>query len=117
MVVLACRGNIVRAFIIGIPCLAVNLYVASAAAPILTKIARDMNFPVKTDGEISSLLDGGNPYRFWAVKIFEGNSIALVLIPVIFLLCLWLYRVTKKQLKAEEVAENEAASADIPLAK
>ncbi|MCP5654885.1 hypothetical protein NL311_20670, partial [Klebsiella pneumoniae] len=60
---------------------------------------------------------GGNPYRFWAVKIFEGNSIALVLIPVIFLLCLWLYRVTKKQLKAEEVAENEAASADIPLAK
>jgi PTS system galactitol-specific IIC component len=47
MVVLACRGNIVRAFIIGIPCLAVNLYVASAAAPILTKIARDMNFPSK----------------------------------------------------------------------
>ncbi|ELZ8052123.1 PTS sugar transporter subunit IIA [Salmonella enterica] len=117
MVVLACRGNIVRAFIIGIPCLAVNLYVASAAAPILTKIARDMNFPVKTGGEISSLLDGGNPYRFWAVKIFEGNTIALVLIPVIFLLCLWLYRVTKKQLKADEIAENEAASADIPLAK
>lgn len=117
MVVLACRGNIVRAFIIGIPCLAVNLYVASAAAPILTKIAKDMNFPVKTGGEISSLLDGGNPYRFWAVKIFEGNSIALVLIPVIFLLCLWLYCVTKKQLKAEEAAENEVTSADIPVAK
>ena len=118
MVVLACRGNIVRAFIIGIPCLAVNLYVASAAAPILTKIARDMNFPIKTDGEISSLLDGGNPYRFWAVKVFEGNGIALALIPVIFLLCLWLYRVTKKQLQAEEAAENtEVSTSDIPLAK
>ncbi|MBJ2574550.1 hypothetical protein JF999_25260, partial [Salmonella enterica subsp. enterica serovar Typhimurium] len=85
--------------------------------PILTKIARDMNFPVKTGGEISSLLDGGNPYRFWAVKIFEGNTIALVLIPVIFMLCLWIYRVTKKQLKADEIAENEAISTDIPVAK
>lgn len=95
-----------------------NLYVASAAAPILTKIARDMNFPIKTDGEISSLLDGGNPYRFWAVKVFEGNGIALALIPVIFLLCLWLYRVTKKQLQAEEAAENtEVSTSDIPLAK
>ncbi|OWF87058.1 PTS galactitol transporter subunit IIC [Yersinia intermedia] len=106
MVVLACRGNIVRAFIIGIPILAMNLYIASAAAPILTKIAKDMKFPINTDGEISSLLDGGNPYRYWAVRIFEGNFIALALIPVIFLICLWLYRVTKKQLHEEEVAEN-----------
>ncbi len=117
MVVLACRGNIVRAFIIGIPCLITNLYVASAAAPILTKIARDMNFPLQIDGEISSLLDGGNPYRFWAVKIFEGNTIALVLILVIFLLCLWLYRMTKKQLKAEEAAENKASSVYEPVTK
>ncbi|RPH29090.1 PTS galactitol transporter subunit IIC [Buttiauxella warmboldiae] len=106
MVVLACRGNIVRAFIIGIPILAMNLYIASAAAPILTKIAKDMKFPINTDGEISSLLDGGNPYRYWAVRVFEGNFIALALIPVIFLMCLWLYRVTKKQLHEEEVAEN-----------
>jgi len=115
---LACRGNIVRAFIIGIPCLAMNLYVASAAAPILTRIAKNMNFPLKTDGEISSLLDGGNPYRFWAVKVFEGNGIALALIPVILLLCLWLYRVTKKQLQADEAAENDDATvSDISVVK
>lgn len=108
MVVLACRGNIARAFIIGIPCLAMNLYVASAAAPILTKIAKGMNFPINTDGEISSLLDGGNPYRYWAVRVFEGNYLAIALIPVIFLLCMWLYRVTKKQLQDEEQAENSA---------
>ncbi len=117
MVVLACRGNIVRAFIIGIPCLAMNLYVASAAAPILTSIARSMNFPIKTDGEISSLLDGGNPYRFWAVKVFEGNYIALALIPVIFLVCMWLYRVTKKQLQAEEEAENMVEASESPAVK
>ncbi|STR65194.1 Uncharacterised protein [Klebsiella michiganensis] len=77
-----------------------------------------MNFPIKTDGEISSLLDGGNPYRFWAVKIFDGNGIALALIPIILLLCLWLYRVTKKQLLAEEAAENsETSASDIPVVK
>ncbi|HGM5490489.1 TPA: PTS galactitol transporter subunit IIC [Serratia fonticola] len=112
MVVLACRGNIARAFIIGIPCLAMNLYVASAAAPILTKIAKGMNFPINTDGEISSLLDGGNPYRYWAVRVFEGNYLAIALIPVIFLLCMWLYRVTKKQLQDEEQAENSANATD-----
>ena len=77
-----------------------------------------MNFPIKTDGEISSLLDGGNPYRFWAVKVFEGNGIALALIPVIFLLCLWLYRVTKKQLQADEAAENsQSTTTDVPVIK
>lgn len=96
MVVLACRGNIVRSFIIGIPCLIANLYVASSVAPIITNIAKSINFPVKTDGEFSSLLDGGNPYRFWAVKVFEGNYIALALIPIIFVTCLILYRHTKK---------------------
>lgn len=96
MVVLACRGNIVRSFIIGIPCLIANLYVASSVAPIITNIAKSINFPVKTDGEFSSLLDGGNPYRFWAVKVFEGNYIALALIPIIFVTCFILYRHTKK---------------------
>ena len=59
-----------------------------------TKIARDMNFPVKRTVGISSLRwTVVTRIVFWAVKIFEGNSIATVLIPVIFLLCLWLYRV------------------------
>lgn len=96
MVVLACRGNIVRSFIIGIPCLIANLYVASSVAPIITNIAKSINFPVKTDGEFSSLLDGGNPYRFWAVKVFEGNYVAIALIPIIFVTCFILYRHTKK---------------------
>jgi PTS system galactitol-specific IIC component len=83
MVVLACRGNIVRSFIIGIPCLALNLYVASWAAPVLTKVAKQVHFPVEGNNEISSLLDGGNPFRFWMVKIFEGDVVALGLIPAV----------------------------------
>lgn len=104
MVVLACRGNIIRAFIIGIPLLAMNLYVASAAAPILTKLAKSIHFPINTDGEISSLLDGGNPFRLWMVRIFEGNPLALMLIPVVVIVCLLLWRMTSKQ---QAVSEGE----------
>ncbi|QCR38113.1 PTS galactitol transporter subunit IIC [Nissabacter sp. SGAir0207] len=113
MVVLACKGNIARAFIIGIPCLAMNLYVASAAAPILTAVAKSIHFPMNTDSEISSLLDGGNPFRFWAVKVFEGNAIALILIPIVAITCLLLYRMTRKQLQQEEQEEIRAAQQSV----
>jgi galactitol PTS system EIIC component len=105
MVVLACRGNIVRSFIIGIPCLALNLYVASWAAPVLTKVAKQVHFPVEGNNEISSLLDGGNPFRFWMVKIFEGDVVALGLIPAVTFLLLVAYKLTQRQLKADDVAE------------
>jgi len=117
MVVLACRGNIARAFILGIPLLTVNLYVASAAAPILTSVAKSIHFPINTDSEISSLLDGGNPFRFWMVKIFEGNVIALGLIPVILITCLLLYRMTNRQLKREEMEENATAEQQVALTR
>ncbi len=106
MVVLACRGNIIRAFIIGIPLLAMNLYVASAAAPLLTKLAKSIHFPINTDGEISSLLDGGNPFRLWMVRIFEGNPLALMLIPVVVIVCLLLWRMTSKQQAVSESKEQ-----------
>ena len=102
MVVLACRGNIIRAFIIGIPCLALNLYIASWAAPVLTKAAKSVSFPIEGDSEISSLLDGGNPFRYWMVKVFEGDVFALGLIPVVAILCFIAYRITKQQLRDEE---------------
>ena len=101
MVVLACKGNVIRSFIIGIPILIGNLYVASAIAPVITRIAKEISFPIGTSGEISSLLDGGNPFRFWMVKIFEGNYIALVLIPVIVVIIMLLHRKTNKELKAD----------------
>lgn len=94
-----------------------NLYVASAAAPILTAVAKSIHFPMNTDSEISSLLDGGNPFRFWMVKIFEGNLIALGLIPVIFITCLLLYRMTTKQLQREAHEERAAAAQQAAMTK
>lgn len=117
MVVLACRGNIVRSFIIGIPCLALNLYIASWAAPVLTKVAKQVHFPVEGNNEISSLLDGGNPFRYWMVKIFEGDVVALGLIPVVGLLIYVCYQITKKQLKADEASEQSVEQQQVAESK
>lgn len=106
MVVLATKGNVIRSVIIGIPIIIGDLLVATAVAPLVTNIAKSINFqfPAGYTGEISSFLDGGNPFRFWILKIFEGNIIAIVLIPVIAGLLYWLFKTTNAKLKNN--AEN-----------
>jgi PTS system galactitol-specific IIC component len=106
MVVLATKGNVVRSFIIGIPIMIGDLLVATNVAPLVTNIAKSINFqlPAGYDGQISSFLDGGNPFRFWLLKIFQGNILALVMIPVIGLVIYALLKSTKKAVvKAESV--------------
>lgn len=105
MVVLATKGNVIRSIIIGIPIMIGDLLVATNIAPLVTSIAKSINFqfPEGYTGEISSFLDGGNPFRFWIYKIFTGNIIAIVLIPVIGGIVYWLYKVTKAKEKAENV--------------
>ena len=97
MIVLACKGNIFRAVIIAIPCLIGDLYIASAMAPIITKMARAVAYKGAAHATGTSFLDGGNPLRFWLVKIFELNPIALVSVIVVGLLLWWIYRTTKKE--------------------
>lgn len=104
MVVLATKGNVVRSFIIGIPIMIGDLLVATNVAPLVTSIAKSINFqlPKGYDGQISSFLDGGNPFRFWLLKIFQGNIIALILIPVIGFIIYALVRSTKKEAAKSE---------------
>lgn len=97
MIVLACKGNIFRAVIIAIPCLIGDLYIASAMAPVITKMARTVAYKGAAHATVTSFLDGGNPLRFWIVKIFELNPFALGGIVVIGLLVWWIYRATKKE--------------------
>ena len=68
---------------------------------LISEIAKSIDFPIGTSSEISSLLDGGNPFRFWMVKIFEGNFTALIFIPVVLVIIVFLYKATKKEMKAE----------------
>lgn len=99
MVVLSTKGNVFRTVIIAIPIIIGDLYIASAIAPFITGMAKDVNFsfPEGSSGLVSSFLDGGNPLRFWLLQIFNGNILALGLIPVVGVIIFWIYKVTYKQ--------------------
>ncbi|CWX99057.1 PTS galactitol transporter subunit IIC [Salmonella enterica subsp. enterica serovar Typhi] len=97
MIVLACRGNIFRAVITAIPVIIADLWVATKIAPFITGMAKDVNFKMAegSSGQVSSFLDGGNPFRFWLLEIFNGNIIAIGLIPVLALVIYGVFRLTK----------------------
>ncbi|EDR4895121.1 PTS galactitol transporter subunit IIC [Salmonella enterica] len=97
MIVLACRGNIFRAVIIAIPVIVADLWIATKIAPFITGMAKDVNFKMAegSSGQVSSFLDGGNPFRFWLLEIFNGNIIAIGLIPVLALIIYGVFRLTK----------------------
>ncbi|EDC5012501.1 PTS galactitol transporter subunit IIC [Salmonella enterica subsp. enterica serovar Kentucky] len=97
MIVLACRGNIFRAVITAIPVIVADLWIATKIAPFITGMAKDVNFKMAegSSGQVSSFLDGGNPFRFWLLEIFNGNIIAIGLIPVLVLIIYGVFRLTK----------------------
>lgn len=97
MIVLACRGNIFRAVITAIPVIVADLWIVTKIAPFITGMAKDVNFKMAegSSGQVSSFLDGGNPFRFWLLEIFNGNIIAIGLIPVLALIIYGVFRLTK----------------------
>ncbi|HCK6737667.1 TPA: PTS galactitol transporter subunit IIC [Salmonella enterica subsp. enterica serovar Typhi str. CT18] len=97
MIILACRGNIFRAVITAIPVIIADLWIATKIAPFITGMAKDVNFKMAegSSGQVSSFLDGGNPFRFWLLEIFNGNIIAIGLIPVLALVIYGVFRLTK----------------------
>ncbi|EAT7149059.1 PTS galactitol transporter subunit IIC [Salmonella enterica] len=97
MIVLACRGNIFRAVITAIPVIVADLWIATKIAPFITGMAKDVNFKMAegSSGQVSSFLDGGNPFRFLLLEIFNGNIIAIGLIPVLALIIYGVFRLTK----------------------
>ncbi len=97
MIVLASRGNIFRAVITAIPVIVADLWIATKIAPFITGMAKDVNFKMAegSTGQVSSFLDGGNPFRFWLLEIFNGNIIAVGLLPVVALIIYGVFRMTK----------------------
>jgi PTS system galactitol-specific IIC component len=95
MIVVATKGNVVRAFLAGIPIIIGKLYAASAMADVFTGLASQSGYKVNGyDGVITSFLDGGNLMRFWIFKLFNGNlwAIAFVPIAVYLLFFTWKYK-------------------------
>jgi galactitol PTS system EIIC component len=92
MIIVACSGNIIRGLIICTPLIAGKLIVASKLSSVFTVIAKgvDIKFP-GYEGEITSFLDGGNIFRFWILRLFEGRLWAFILIPLAVLI-IYYYR-------------------------
>ncbi|PKL26165.1 MAG: PTS galactitol transporter subunit IIC [Spirochaetae bacterium HGW-Spirochaetae-3] len=96
-ITLATRGNILKSFIIGIPVVIMNLYYASMFAPIVTEMAARSSYHIPGyDGLFTSFLDGGNPWRSWLVLLLRGDTVSLLLVPVVILLVFITWRVSKK---------------------
>ena len=84
MIVVACKGNIVRSIIVSIPVIIGKLYAASAFAAIYTELSVKAHFAVNGySGLITSFLDGGNLMRAWIVELFTGKLWAIILIPLV----------------------------------
>ena len=98
LITVATRGNIIRSFIIGIPAVIVNLYIASNMAEFFTKMAALAHYQIQNyHGIFTSFLDGGQFFRAWLVQIFSGNLVSLLLIPVAIIILYWTWRIVKQE--------------------
>lgn len=84
------RGNILRSLIGGTIAMAMGLYIATWMAPLMTSAADNVGFQAEqTSGQISSLVDGGNPLSAMFVLAGRGGWIGLAVSGVVALLFAW----------------------------
>jgi PTS system galactitol-specific IIC component len=84
MLVVACRGNIIRGVVICAPLIVGKLIVASRLASVYTTIAKSVDIKFTGyEGQITGFLDGGNIFRFWLLRVFEGRLWALIAVPAV----------------------------------
>jgi PTS system galactitol-specific IIC component len=97
LVCTATRGNVIRSFLIGIPIVVIHLYTASNMASMYTKLAGSVNYRIENySGTFTSFLDGGNVIRVWLVKLFEGKTYAVLLIPIFILIFYFTRKISRK---------------------
>ena len=105
VIVLATRGNVFRAVLIGIPIVVAYLLISTHFAPLYTRLAARAGAETVRSyaGEITAFTDGGNPVRFWFYYLFRGNIWAFAAIPPalgLMYLCWRNYRrLTKEDMK------------------
>jgi PTS system galactitol-specific IIC component len=98
MVVVATRGNVVRAVLAGIPMIIAKLYIATAMSGMITDLALETGNKMSGyDGAITGFIDGGNVMRFWIMKLFTGNPWALAMVPVVAYLLYISFSYAKKE--------------------
>ncbi len=81
--VLISRGNVIRSVVTGIPLVATFLLISTKMAGLITRLSSQSGFSFGKGQQITAFTDGGNHVRFYLLKLFQGNWIAIGLIPVV----------------------------------
>jgi PTS system galactitol-specific IIC component len=96
VICVATRGNIVRAFTMGVPMVIANLYIATAMSPLFVSLAAAAPSKVmEYQGTFTSFLDGGQIFRAWWTGLFTLNPVSLVLIPLVAFLLYFTWKKSK----------------------
>ncbi len=99
----ATKGNVIRAFIIGIPMVISSLYIATGMATFFTNMADRADYQlVGYDGIFTSFLDGGNYFRAWLTQLAGLDAVGLAMLPIAALFLFFTWRITR-----EEAAETD----------
>lgn len=107
VVTLIMRGNVIRSVLAGIPIVATFLLVASKMAPLYTQLAAGTGMTLESGGqEITAFTDGGSQVRYWMLYVFQGNIIALAIIPVVLAMMWYSWRQYRSRLEANADLEN-----------
>jgi galactitol PTS system EIIC component len=89
LLTLAFGGNIFRSVIASLPVVAGFMLIASDLAPLITRLAAGTGLDFGAGGtDFNAFTDGGNPVRYWFLKLETGDWIAIAIIPVVGFL-LW----------------------------
>ncbi len=96
VITLVMGGNVIRSVLAGIPVVASFMLIASRMAPLFTDLASASGMELATGGKsITAFTDGGNQIRFWLFQAYQGNWIALAIIPLALFLLWFAWREQK----------------------
>jgi len=102
VIVLVSKGNVIRSITTGIPIVATFLLISSKLGKLITSLSADAGMSFGAGQEITAFTDGGNHIRFFLLRIYQGNWIAISLIPPVLGMMYLSYR------KAKTLQETES---------
>lgn len=90
--VLVSRGNVIRSIVTGIPIVTTFLLISSKLAGLITELSAETGITFGGGQEITAFTDGGNHIRFYFLYLFQGNWVAIAIIPVVLAMMFLSYR-------------------------
>lgn len=93
--VLVSRGNVIRSIVTGIPIVATFLLISSKLGGLITILSAEAGMSFGAGQEITAFTDGGNHIRFLLLYVFQGNWIAISVIPLVLGMMYLSYRKAK----------------------